>query len=78
MPLPEDEYYPHELIGLDVTTVEGEELGKVSDILLTNANDVYVVVGARGQILLPAIADVIERVDLEMGEIVITPMQGLI
>ncbi len=78
MPLPEDEYYPHELIGLDVTTVEGEELGKVSDILFTNANDVYVVIGARGQILLPAIAEVIERIDLDTGEMVVTPMEGLI
>jgi len=78
MPLPEDEYYPYELVGLDVVTVEGEELGRLSDVLFTNANDVYVVLGPRGQILLPAIADVIERVDLDQGQMVVRLMEGLV
>jgi 16S rRNA processing protein RimM len=78
MPLPEDEYYPHELIGLDVVTVEGEELGRISEVLFTNANDVYVVIGPRGQILLPAIADVIDRIDLDAGQMLVTLMEGLV
>lgn len=77
-PLPEDEYYPHELIGLDVVTVEGEELGKLSEILFTPANEIYVVAGPRGQILLPAIADVVERVDLETGRVIVRLMEGLL
>jgi 16S rRNA processing protein RimM len=77
MPLPEDEYYAYELIGLDVMTVEGENLGRVSDVLFTTANDIYVVVGPRGQILLPAIADVIERVDLDAGQMVVRLLEGL-
>jgi len=78
MPLSEDEYYAHELIGLDVVTVEGEDLGRISEVLFTNANDVYVVVGPRGQILLPAIADVIVRVDLDAGQMVVRLMEGLV
>ncbi len=78
MPLAEDEYYPHQLIGMDVVTVEGEELGRVSEVLFTNANDVYVIIGPRGQILLPAIADVIERVDLDTGHMVVRLMEGLL
>jgi 16S rRNA processing protein RimM len=77
MTLPEDEYYAHELIGLDVVTVEGEDLGRVSDVLFTAANDIYVVVGPRGQILLPAIADVIDRVDLDAGQMVVRLLEGL-
>ena len=77
MPLPEDEYYPHQLIGLDVKTVDGEELGRLSEILFTKANDVYVVVGQRGEILLPAIADVIDGVDLDAGQMVVRLMEGL-
>jgi len=77
MSLPEDEYYPHELIGLDVVTVDGEELGRISDIIFTNANEVYVVVGPRGQVLLPAIADVIDHVDLDAGQISVRLMEGL-
>ena len=78
MSLSEDEYYPHQLVGLDVVTVEGEDLGRLSEILFTNANDVYVVIGPRGQILLPAIADVIERVDLDAGQMVVRLMEGLV
>ena len=78
MSLPEGEYYPYELIGLDVATVEGEDLGRISEILFTHANDVYVVIGPRGQILLPAIADVIVHVDLDEGQIVVRLMEGLV
>jgi 16S rRNA processing protein RimM len=78
MPLPEGEYYAHDLIGLDVLTVEGEALGRVNDILFTGANEVYVVVGPRGQILLPAIADVVERIDLGAGQIVVRLIDGLV
>ena len=77
MSLPEDEYYPHELVGLDVVTVDGEELGRISEVIFTNANEVYVVVGSRGQILLPAIADVIDHVDLDTGQVSVRLMEGL-
>jgi 16S rRNA processing protein RimM len=78
MPLGEDEYYAHHLIGLDVVTIDGEDLGRLSDVLFTNANDVYVVTGPRGQILLPAIADVIQGVDLEAGQVTVKLMEGLV
>jgi 16S rRNA processing protein RimM len=78
MPLPEDEYYPYQLIGLDVLTVEGEELGRISDVIFTNANEVYVVTSPRGQILLPAIADVIKQVDLGEGQLLVEMMEGLL
>jgi 16S rRNA processing protein RimM len=77
-PLPEGEYYVHQLIGLEVVTVEGEGLGRVSQVLFTNANEVYVVNGPRGQILLPAIADVIERIDLDAGQMLVRLIEGLV
>jgi len=76
--LQDNEYYPHQLMGMDVVTVDGEELGRISDILCTNANDVYVVVGPRGQTLLPAITDVIQRVDLAEGRMIVTLIPGLV
>ncbi|GAB4530593.1 MAG: ribosome maturation factor RimM [Anaerolineae bacterium] len=78
MSLPEDEYYPHQLVGLDVVTVEGEDLGRISEVIFTNANEVYVVVGPRGQLLLPAIADVIEQIDLDNGRMTVRLMDGLV
>jgi 16S rRNA processing protein RimM len=78
MPLEEDEFYPHQLIGLNVITVDGESLGQVNHILYTNANDVYIVNGPKGEILLPAISDVIEQVDLSEKKMIVKLMPGLI
>jgi 16S rRNA processing protein RimM len=78
MPLPEDEYYPHEIVGLDVMTTDGEDLGRVSEIIFTNANEVYVIIGPRGQILLPAIAEVIDNIDLDAGQMTVRLMEGLV
>lgn len=77
LPLSEDEYYYHQIEGLTVITSEGELLGRVTEILPTGANDVYVVRGSEGEILLPAIKQVILRVDLAAGIMVVKLMDGL-
>jgi 16S rRNA processing protein RimM len=75
--LGEDEYYQHDLIGLRVRSEAGEELGRVIGLLPTGANDVLVVNGVRGEYLLPLIADVVQRVDVAGGEIVVELLEGL-
>lgn len=87
-PLPEGEYYHHQLLGLRVITDEGQELGGLHEILSTGANDIYVVrpqPGAGGistrptaDILLPAIEPVILQVDLERGEMLVHMLPGLL
>jgi 16S rRNA processing protein RimM len=76
-PLPPGRYYHHELLGLQAVTETGESLGELVDILETGANDVWVVNGPDGEILLPAIPDVIREVDLTGGRIVVHLMEGL-
>ncbi len=76
-PLPEGEYFHFQLIGLRVVTVEGEALGEVSEIIETGSNDVYVVNGPAGQVLIPAIASVVQRVDLEQGVMTVRLMEGM-
>ena len=72
------EYYHYQLIGLSVLTDEGEDLGAVREILVTGSNDVYVVKSESGpEILLPAISQVIQRVDLESGTILVHLLDGL-
>ena len=45
----------------------------------TGANDVYIVETVSGaEVLLPAIRDVIREVDLDAGEMVIDPLEGLL
>ena len=75
--LPEGEYFHFQLIGLRVITVEGEALGEVSEIIETGSNDVYVVNGPAGQVLIPAIASVVQQVDLGNGVMTVRLMEGM-
>jgi 16S rRNA processing protein RimM len=73
-PLPEGEYYFHQLMDLRVVDHTGKELGAITEILETGANDVYVVTDAEGkELLLPAIEAVILKVDLEKREMQVHP-----
>lgn len=76
-PLPDGEYFHFQLMGLQVLTEEGEDLGRVSEIIVTGSNDVYVVSGLSGEILLPALYRVIRAVDLEQGIMTVRLMEGL-
>ncbi len=76
--LPEDEYYTDELVGLQVITTNGVDLGKLTDVWWTSANEVYVVHGPFGEVLLPAIAEVVQRVDLQNGEMLVKLLPGLV
>ena len=76
--LPEGVYYIADLIGLDVYTESDEYLGKVDDIFSTGSNDVYVVKDELGkQKLLPEIDEVIRKIDLESGKIIVNLIKGL-
>jgi 16S rRNA processing protein RimM len=78
-PLPEGEYYHHQLIGLKVISEQGEVLGKVTEILATGANDVYVVRAEIGaEILIPAVDEFVRAVDLERGELRVRVAPGLL
>jgi 16S rRNA processing protein RimM len=78
MPLPEDEYYPHQLVGLRAIGVDGEDLGHIVDVLFTKANEIYVVEGPRGELWLPAVADVVEQINLAEQRIIVRLVPGLI
>jgi 16S rRNA processing protein RimM len=76
-PRQEGEFFAREVIGLKVRTVAGEDLGEVVEILVTGANDVYVVKGDRGETLLPARVEVIKGIDVEAGTMTVELLQGL-
>jgi 16S rRNA processing protein RimM len=75
--LPEGEYYWHNLIGLKVITEEGRYLGRIDQIFSPGSNDVYICKEGRREILLPAIEDVIRKVDAEKGVMVVNLCEGL-
>lgn len=78
VPLEEGEYYLFQLEGLEVLTVGGTLIGRLTEVMETGANNVFVVEGPSGQHLLPDIPDVIKEIDIEGGRIVIQPLPGLI
>ena len=58
-------------------TDDGEELGDITEILETGSNDVYVVNGGVGEILIPALADVVKDIDLDQGVMLVSLPDGL-
>lgn len=77
--LADDEYYYHEIVGLDVIDNADESvLGQVSEILELPANDVWVVKRAgKNPLYIPYIADVVTEIDLEQGQAKINFLEGL-
>ncbi|HET7768171.1 MAG TPA: ribosome maturation factor RimM [Chloroflexota bacterium] len=79
--LPRGRYFVHQIVGLSVVTTEGEALGSVREVLETGSNDVYVVraPGANSrEVLVPALKDVVKRIDLDAGTMEVALPPGLI
>jgi 16S rRNA processing protein RimM len=76
--LKKNEYFIADLIGLMVISDDGETLGTLTDVLQTGANDVYVISKEGAEdLLVPAIRECIQDVDIEGGQMVIHLLPGL-
>lgn len=77
--LEEGQYYIQDLIGLTVEDAEtGEVYGTLRDVTETGANDVYHVAFPDGRVqLVPAIPQVIAKIDIDGGKMLIRPLEGL-
>jgi 16S rRNA processing protein RimM len=76
--LEEGSFYHYQLIDLEVITDKGLSLGRVTDVLTTGSNDVFVVRGDLGEILIPATKEVVKSISPKDGKIMIIPLEGLI
>lgn len=70
-PRPEGTYYISDLVGLTVETPTGERIGQLVEVLQPGANDVYVVRGEQGDILVPALKRVVTDISLETGKMIV-------
>jgi 16S rRNA processing protein RimM len=78
IPLEEGEYYLFQAIGLQAITENGDRLGRVTEILETGANNVFVIAGDSHDYLIPDIPEAIREVDIENGRLIVRLMPGLI
>jgi len=75
--LAEHEYFICDIVGLLAQVESGETLGRVVEVISTGANDVYVIRTAEGELLLPAIHDVVLAVDMDAGVLRVRVPDGL-
>jgi 16S rRNA processing protein RimM len=77
-PLQPGEYYHYQAIGLEVLDLNGERIGVITRIWSTPGGELYVVQGAEKEHLIPAVKEIIEKVDLAAGKMIINPPVGLL
>ena len=70
-PLPPDTYYWHQLIGLTAVDEAGSELGQVVEVFRAGENEVYRIEGQEGELLIPALREVVRSIDLPAGRMVV-------
>lgn len=76
--LPKGAYYHFQIIGIGVWNDQGEYLGKVSEIIPTGNNDVYVIKNDENEaMLIPAIKSVILNVDTQNEKMRVKVPEGL-
>jgi 16S rRNA processing protein RimM len=77
-PLPENTYYIFDIIGLSVSDKNRGQLGKITDVLQTGSNDVYVVDTGARPLLIPALKQVVKEIDLSGRFMVVELPAGLV
>jgi len=77
-PLPDGRYYRFQLVGLTVRSVEGRELGQISDVISTPESDVFVISGPGSEILVPATDEIVRDVNVAEGTVTIELVPGLL
>lgn len=73
------EYFIQDLMGLDVIDIDtSKSYGKITDVLKTGANDVYQVTDEKKkEYLIPVIDDVVKKIDINGGKVLIKPLKGI-
>lgn len=75
--LPEGHYFVYELVGIECYRSDGSLVGRVTDILQTAANDVFVVEGTDGVHLVPGVKAIVKEIDLQAKRMVVDWLHGM-
>lgn len=78
-PLLEGSYYIHNLVGLEVETIEGTKIGELIDVIQNKSQDLYEIQLENGEtFLLPAVEEFIINIDIEKRKMIVKLIEGLI
>ena len=77
-PLAPGQYYHYQIVGFEVYALSGEPIGVVTRVWSTPGGELYVVQGAKKEHLVPAVKEIIEKVDFSAGRVIINPPEGLL
>lgn len=69
--LPEGHFFLEDVVGMQVLSVDGAQLGTISDVLQTGANEVFVVTQGSATILIPSTREAVRSLDLENRKLVV-------
>ena len=73
----EGSFWPHELEGSQVLTEDGRSLGRLTEVVLGEANDIWVTTEGDREILIPALKDVVVSVDTAAKRVVVREVPGI-
>jgi 16S rRNA processing protein RimM len=76
--LPGGQYYTFQLVGLPVITLDGRRIGTIRQVLPMPAHDVYLVDADGKEVIIPAVREFIEEVNLAEKRVVIRTIEGLL
>jgi 16S rRNA processing protein RimM len=84
-PEDDDEFYDHQLLGMRVVTVDGNEVGEVIDVVHLPAQDLLIVSagskaveGAAAEVFIPFVREIVPNVDVQARVITVDPPPGLL
>jgi len=77
-PLNSGQYYHYQVIGFEVFHREGGRIGIITSVLSTAGNDILVVKEAETEILIPAVKEIVDRVDFDSRRVIVNPPEGLL
>jgi len=75
--LEEDEYYASDIIGMMAVTVEGEELGEISDVMETAGHDIYIIGKGKEEIMVPSVEEFVKDIDFEKRVVTFDLIEGM-